>query len=788
MPRLVLPRAPDDDRHAVRRGDDGGDGPPPARPQHRRRRSACASTRSTRFGTKLRALGCGTSSSARSCSARSRRSSTSSRATSSSCVFGDGPKGFRSHWDEFKSGSARQLRPARQRGVRTHAPGERPEGGAASSPTASARRCCASSAAFEPALQALVWARVLGGAPLPELGRAARRGASSTSRRGSSRRSRRWARARRASASRSSARSRTSRRRSAGASSCASRSSSGLLIILAVALPWYVAMYVRHGSPFTDRLIFHDMFKRAFTHVHDTNEGDDTSFRFYVWQLGYALVPVDGPRAARPRRGGCAAATRTTAAAIRRDVGDASVFLVDVVRLRVRALLVHGDEVPPLHLPGRPAGRDAHRRRPRRHARRAAARRSRRRSRSTSAALAVAALAVARAAARRRFGRARSSASPTAARRRPSRHRRSCARRRVVIALGAAIARRRSRARSQRSATSRVPRRASRARDARTRVASHEQLMLGARGRRRRARDRPRRARSRRSKPEGADQPGAIRLLQLFTYNYRRPWPDTLDFSGDRSAASPSSAALARARARACERCAVTRSSRSARSRSSGRVWGLDVYMMKTVAALGSARGHRGLLPRPQGPRRAARRLPDELEGRELLHRQPHPGVRLDRRDVPDVAEGAEGEGREGDVLRHRAQPHGRPARAKSPARATRRSPTRRSATSSSSSAPSYNASMRFASISRGNARRCLRHAQRVSRRRRRRRVDGLAVQRRRQRVRRFVERRHDAARRRSSTRTRTRRSTSSTRRTSRRRSPRSATSIASAARVSPRR
>ena len=64
--------------------------------------------------------------------------------------------------------------------------------------------------------------------------------------------------------------------------------------ILAVAIPWYVAMYVRHGSPFTDRLIFHDMFNRAFHHVHDTNEGDDTSFRFYVWQLGYALFPWTG--------------------------------------------------------------------------------------------------------------------------------------------------------------------------------------------------------------------------------------------------------------------------------------------------------------------------------------------------------------------------------------------------------------------------------------------------------------------------------------------------------------
>ena len=66
---------------------------------------------------------------------------------------------------------------------------------------------------------------------------------------------------------------------------------SGLLIVAAVGLPWWVAMYVRHGAPFTDRLIFHDMFNRAFHHVHDTNEGDDTSIRFYIWQLGYALFP-----------------------------------------------------------------------------------------------------------------------------------------------------------------------------------------------------------------------------------------------------------------------------------------------------------------------------------------------------------------------------------------------------------------------------------------------------------------------------------------------------------------
>ncbi len=66
---------------------------------------------------------------------------------------------------------------------------------------------------------------------------------------------------------------------------------SGLLMLLAIGMPWFVAMYVRHGSPFTDRLFFHDMWNRAFSHVHDTNEGDDTSFRFYIWQLGYALFP-----------------------------------------------------------------------------------------------------------------------------------------------------------------------------------------------------------------------------------------------------------------------------------------------------------------------------------------------------------------------------------------------------------------------------------------------------------------------------------------------------------------
>jgi 4-amino-4-deoxy-L-arabinose transferase-like glycosyltransferase len=71
-----------------------------------------------------------------------------------------------------------------------------------------------------------------------------------------------------------------------------------VLIIGCVCLPWYVQMYARHGSPFTDRLLFHDMYKRAFVHVHDTNTGDDVSFRYYVWQLGYGLFPWTGLAAA----------------------------------------------------------------------------------------------------------------------------------------------------------------------------------------------------------------------------------------------------------------------------------------------------------------------------------------------------------------------------------------------------------------------------------------------------------------------------------------------------------
>jgi 4-amino-4-deoxy-L-arabinose transferase-like glycosyltransferase len=65
----------------------------------------------------------------------------------------------------------------------------------------------------------------------------------------------------------------------------------GAMVVALVVGPWILAVYVRHGSPFTDELFFNDMFNRAFSHVHDTNVGADTSLTYYLGQLGYGLFP-----------------------------------------------------------------------------------------------------------------------------------------------------------------------------------------------------------------------------------------------------------------------------------------------------------------------------------------------------------------------------------------------------------------------------------------------------------------------------------------------------------------
>jgi hypothetical protein len=82
-------------------------------------------------------------------------------------------------------------------------------------------------------------------------------------------------------------------------------------------------------------------------------------------------------------------------------------------------------------------------------------------------------------------------------------------------------------------------------------------------------------------KPEGADQPGAIRLLQLFTYNYRRAWPEALDFSAALAAFTVVGVVLALG-------LAVQRMRRHAVAAVLvfgflWGIWGTDVYMENTA-------------------------------------------------------------------------------------------------------------------------------------------------------------------------------------------------------------
>ncbi|MEM9187786.1 MAG: glycosyltransferase family 39 protein [Myxococcota bacterium] len=61
----------------------------------------------------------------------------------------------------------------------------------------------------------------------------------------------------------------------------------GALTTLVVGLPWYVAMYLRHGPPFTDRLLVHDHINRLAAGVH----GDNGTIEYFMEQLGVALFP-----------------------------------------------------------------------------------------------------------------------------------------------------------------------------------------------------------------------------------------------------------------------------------------------------------------------------------------------------------------------------------------------------------------------------------------------------------------------------------------------------------------
>jgi 4-amino-4-deoxy-L-arabinose transferase-like glycosyltransferase len=65
------------------------------------------------------------------------------------------------------------------------------------------------------------------------------------------------------------------------------RVSTGVLIITAVSLPWYLAMVVRHGPAFTNRLLIHDHINRLATGVH----GDQGTVEYFLSQIGYAMFP-----------------------------------------------------------------------------------------------------------------------------------------------------------------------------------------------------------------------------------------------------------------------------------------------------------------------------------------------------------------------------------------------------------------------------------------------------------------------------------------------------------------
>ncbi|MBX3269264.1 MAG: hypothetical protein KF729_03330 [Sandaracinaceae bacterium] len=65
------------------------------------------------------------------------------------------------------------------------------------------------------------------------------------------------------------------------------RVGAGALTVLTVGMPWYVAMFIRHGTGFTDRLLVHDHLNRLTSGVH----GDNASVEYFVEQMGYGMFP-----------------------------------------------------------------------------------------------------------------------------------------------------------------------------------------------------------------------------------------------------------------------------------------------------------------------------------------------------------------------------------------------------------------------------------------------------------------------------------------------------------------
>ena len=118
------------------------------------------------------------------------------------------------------------------------------------------------------------------------------------------------------------------------------RVATGVLIVTAVSMPWYLAMYVRHGPSFTNRLLIHDHINRLASGVH----GDTGTVEYFLAQAGYADIPVD-------RSDPCRSHGRfLDSCEIRsRSARRGRAVLVELAVVVVRAFQRDGDQVPPLH-------------------------------------------------------------------------------------------------------------------------------------------------------------------------------------------------------------------------------------------------------------------------------------------------------------------------------------------------------------------------------------------------------------------------------------------------------
>lgn len=61
----------------------------------------------------------------------------------------------------------------------------------------------------------------------------------------------------------------------------------GALVLATVALPWFVAMFIRHGPGFTDRILIHDHINRLTSGVH----GDKGSIAYFIGEFAYGTFP-----------------------------------------------------------------------------------------------------------------------------------------------------------------------------------------------------------------------------------------------------------------------------------------------------------------------------------------------------------------------------------------------------------------------------------------------------------------------------------------------------------------